>query len=222
MYKTKAVRINVDVIGEDGNYLRSFMGPKEGDVYVCHHTRAGVLWASVKARCTKGNTAQTNRLSYEETVNNFSDFQSFAEWCNAQQGYMSKDAREVFWHLDKDIITPFNKAYSAENCCFVPNEVNALFTYSTQSRGEYPLGVHREKRRGTFIAQINKEGKRVCLGSFKTSLEAHRAYQVAKIESINAAIKNNLGVVDEKVIEGMALHRDIILLDLENNLETKR
>jgi hypothetical protein len=222
MYKTKAVRINVDVIGEDGDYLRSFMGPKEDDVYVCHHTRAGVLWASVKARCTKGNTAQTNRLSYEETVNNFSDFQSFASWCNEQQGYMSKDARGGFWHLDKDIIIPFSKEYSPETCCFVPTEVNNLFTYSSKSRGEYPLGVHLDKRCGQFVSQINKQGKRKFLGYFVTAIDAHRAYQVAKIESIEEAIKNNLGVVDSKVIEGMALHKELLMLDLTNNLETKR
>lgn len=219
----KSVRISGDLKDADGRYIRHFMAPRDKNgEQVCNFTRAGVLWTSIRSRCKAGKTAQINRKSYESSINSFKDFHTFAEWCQNQHGYMNRDTNGKFWHLDKDIILPFNKVYSETTCCFVPVAVNSLFTYSTKTRGEYPLGVHKSKKSGKFVAQINKDRKRVWLGEFSTPTEAHRIYQIAKIESIDAALIRNTGVVDDNVIKGMILHRDIIILDLENNLETVR
>ena len=45
------------------------------------------------------------------------------------------------WELDKDILVKGNKIYSPDTCCFVPKEVNTVFTKRQSKRGDYPIGV---------------------------------------------------------------------------------
>lgn len=82
------------------------------------------------------------------------------------------------WDLDKDILVKGNKVYSPQNCCFVPQEVNGLFTNCKMSRGPYPIGV--SYKNGRFVAGLDINKKRRHLGSFGTPEEAFQAYKVAK------------------------------------------
>ena len=69
--------------------------------------------------------------------------------------------------------------YSPDTCCFVPNEINALFIKHDSKRGKYPIGVSLHNKK--FCARINifKKGS-VWLGTFDTPELAFLAYKRAK------------------------------------------
>jgi len=201
----------------DGHYVRSFM--VDG---VCYHTRSGVLWRSLLGRVKENGCEQRHRNTYAGCSNNFEDFNSFAIWCNSQIGYMEQDVNGKFWSLDKDITLPLNKIYSEETCAFVPIELNSLVTYSSKTRGDNPLGVHFDKREGCYVAQGSANRTRKFLGYFECKMDAHKAYQAHKISKFAEAVEKYSGIVDIKVIKGLELHRNLFIVDLENNRETIR
>lgn len=201
----------------NGKYIRSFM--VNG---ICYHTRAGVLWSSMMQRVRAGSSAQADRNLYSGTSQDFGDFNSFAFWCNNQKGYLNRDSNGKFWSLDKDIILPFNKIYSENNCAFVPLELNCLFTYSSKTRGKHPLGVHYDKKRQTFTAQASLNGTRKFLGYFSNEMIAHRAYQNYKIDKISEMVAKYEGLVDPRVISGLELHKQLFIEDMVNFRETVR
>lgn len=97
-------------------------------------------------------------------------FQNFANW--SEKNYVEG------FHLDKDILFKGNKIYSAENCCFVPIEINSLFTKCDKVRGEYPIGV--TKKGNKYEARVSKNKNRESQGLFDTPEEAFQAYKVGK------------------------------------------
>lgn len=108
----------------------------------------------------------------------------FAEW-------YKKNYIENF-HLDKDILCKDCKIYSPETCCFVPQEINNLFTVRGNYRGDYPIGIL--KKGSMFHCRINKI-ERVFIGSFHTVEEAFQAYKITKeryIKEIANKYKNQI------------------------------
>lgn len=102
------------------------------------------------------------------------DFQDFAEW------YENHEYSGLGFTLDKDILTPDNKAYSPETCCFVPQEINKLLNSRRNARGLYPQGVVFHKLVGMYHAQMNIGKLKKHLGYFDCPNEAHQAYKIAK------------------------------------------
>ncbi len=103
-------------------------------------------------------------------------FSNFERWFNENNvdGYQ----------LDKDIIKNGNKCYSPSKCLFVPSAINSLLVDCRARRGEFPIGVCADKRRGNYIAQIAIDSKRKSIGSFLTPEDAHNAYVSAKNSEI--------------------------------------
>ena len=71
------------------------------------------------------------------------NFQEFAEWCQWQKGGTLNG-----WELDKDLLFPNNKYYSAETCCFIPKEVNIAVRIGSAKNGFLP-GVYQAN--GSYI-----------------------------------------------------------------------
>ena len=123
------------------------------------------------------------------------NFQNFGDWFD-----------EIFkphmqnWHLDKDILVKNNKIYSPETCCFVPNEINSLFTKSDSKRGIYPIGVVKEGSK--FRAQSCSNNKRY-LGYYDTPEEAFQVYKVAKETYIKEVADKWKDQISEKVYKAM-------------------
>lgn len=65
----------------------------------------------------------------------------------------------VGWALDKDILVKGNKIYSPETCCFVPQEINNLFTKRKSCRGTLPIGVKYIKENKKFSASFSRNKK---------------------------------------------------------------
>lgn len=101
------------------------------------------------------------------------NFQNFARWAVAngfQKGL----------NLDKDLLIKGNKIYSPETCLFLPASLNTLLINCKKRRGQLPVGVDYRPERGKYRAKLNKNKKIVCVGYFKTPIEAFNAYKEAK------------------------------------------
>ena len=120
-------------------------------------------------------------------------FSKFKAWME-QQDWEGK-------HLDKDILVPGNKIYSAEFCCFVSPEVNLFVVEKNKTKGLYMTGVDFHK--GRFRARgFNSDKRNVHLGYFDTELEAHNAWRYNKIEeAIRLAQKQDNPLIKQALID---------------------
>lgn len=135
-------------------------------------TKSGTIWSGVIRRCY--NEKERNKFpSYIGVTicEEWKCFQNFAKWF--EDNYIEG------FHVDKDILIKGNKIYSPETCCFVPSEVNCIFTKSDKARGNLPIGVSLHKG-GKFQAKMLKNKKQCYLGLFDTVEEAFQVYKTAK------------------------------------------
>lgn len=143
--------------------------------------RVYVMWFNMLRRAYDYNT-QTKFPTYSsaDICEDWLNFQNFAEWCYGKEGFDYYDESGRVFQLDKDIIFKGNKTYCPESCCFVPLEINFLFTSRINHRGEQPVGVYKCKKTLRFKSSISIAGKRKSLGTFNTEEEAFNAYKEAK------------------------------------------
>lgn len=166
-----------DVKDSNGQWIRSYCPiPNEK-----HSTRAYVLWRNINSRCKVGGAWQIKDPSYIGCEVRFDNFQSFAEWCQLQPGYMNRDSSGNFWALDKDMKCAGNKHYSAECCTFVPSRVNNALGFKKigNMHGATPYTGGRWRSQ----AQINRTKKH--LGIFDTEFEAHCAWRDNRLSMLN-------------------------------------
>lgn len=127
-------------------------------------------------------------------------FATFEEWFN-------KACRYEDWCLDKDILVKGNKIYSPETCCFVPNEINTLFTKRQKHRGKTPIGVHyckpQRRFKECYKAFLTKGKENGYIGTFATPEEAFNAYKVAKEAWIKEVADKWKDQLDPKVYKAM-------------------
>lgn len=102
-------------------------------------------------------------------------FGNFQSWINAQQ-------MEGDWHLDKDLIKPGNKQYSAETCVMLPQELNTFLTLRRNHRGPWPVGVTYHERLGKWQATCSTGGHKISeyLGVFHSPEAAFSVYKARK------------------------------------------
>lgn len=184
--------------------------------YVQYVTRAGDLWRGVTRRCKEGGKFQTKQPTYVGVTNGFKDFQEFAEWCQQQYGYMSREENDYFWQLDKDLKVFGNRVYSPETCIFVPARVNSLLVSNAALRGELPLGVSFKAQVQKFQSDCNNgKGKVQYLGIFVCKQEAHQAWQRYKIDLIrkicveDEEIRNHLELVPILLAQAQRIEDDL-------------
>ena len=157
------------------------------------------LWNHMLTRCY-GEKAKLKLPSYEDCTasDNFKYFPYFKDWCNKQIGFWNEG-----WQLDKDILVKGNKIYSEDTCCFVPQEINSVFTKCDRSRGEYPLGVNYHKATRKFVAQISSRKIKIHLGLYDTVEEAFKVYKKSKEDLIKSLADKYIDVLDPRVYKAM-------------------
>lgn len=137
--------------------------------------KAFKLWSHMLERCYSPKYKIT-RPTYLEchSSEDFKCLTYFKQWCASQKGFT-----EEGFVLDKDILIKGNKKYSEDTCCFVPVELNNLFTLNKAKRGELPIGVHASKSKSKYLARLGgKFGKTI--GTFDDVDSAFTAYKLAK------------------------------------------
>lgn len=165
--------------------------------YENKHTKHYSLWKSMLRRCYV-NKQKDIQPSYRICTadEHWHNFQNFAEWFDENwKPYMEG------WHLDKDILQKSNKVYSPETCCFVPQEINKLFTKRKTKRGKYPIGVVKVGNK--FQAQISLRGNYVYLGIFDTIELAFQVYKTAKEGYIKEIADEWKNLIDTRVYDAI-------------------
>jgi hypothetical protein len=136
------------------------------------------VWTGVLQRCYKGGV----RFYEDVTVcEEWFKYSNFKQWCESQGDIVGLS-------LDKDLINPSARMYSPETCLFIPAWLNLQLIERGKRRGKYPLGVCKYK--DGFISNIG-DGSGITkkyLGYYKTPEEAHRAWQIAKVEKLKDCI----------------------------------
>jgi hypothetical protein len=155
-------------------------------------------WYNMLARCYNEKTKRNFPHCVGCSVcDEWKSYLNFKSWFNKH--YVEG------WELDKDILVKGNKVYSPQTCCFVPREINSLFTKHSRGRGEYPIGVFYDTRgwQKKFVAALRVDGKRYRIGSFITPLEAFVAYKNFKEAHILEVAERWKHELDHKVYEAM-------------------
>lgn len=125
------------------------------------------------------------------------NYSNFKVWCDQNKSY------DMPLDLDKDILWKGNKVYSPETCCFVPHSVNTLFLSGKKSRGALPLGIHYDKSKEKYRAEMSFMGSQKKLGTFDTAEEAFAQYKEYKENSIKSVAEQYQGQMPDKVYEAM-------------------
>lgn len=139
------------------------------------------LWVNLLYRTTNTERHKTLPTYADATIcEEWLSYSAFKEWFdNPANGYMEG------YSLDKDILVKGNKIYSPQTCCFIPQDVNAIFTKRKANRGKYPIGVHMGNN-GKYCAMLWENGERKYLGYYDTPEEAFNIYKVAKEKYIKS------------------------------------
>lgn len=156
-------------------------------------------WWGMKNRCSPVQWS-TKYKTYKGCTffQEWSDFKNFERWAMLPENGYRED-----YHLDKDILIKGNKVYSPETCCFVPQDINSLFTSCRKKRGLYPIGV--TKSRNTYLVHLSCRGYQSCIGSYKTQEEAFLAYKDAKERYIKEIAETYFqeGKITKKVYDAL-------------------
>ena len=137
------------------------------------HTKEYLVWRTMISRCYNP-TYLEKHPTYDkcEVCDEWLYFQEFCKWFEVN--YYEVD--ETMVDLDKDILVKGNKLYSPNTCCFIPQEINKLFTLRTNNRGNCLIGVHKHK--DLYVSLINKYGKRKTIGYFIREEDGFGCYKV--------------------------------------------
>ena len=158
------------------------------------HTKQYTCWRSMIQRCYS-EKYHKKKPTYKdcEVCEEWLNFQNFARWYD--ENYYQIDNEQM--SLDKDILHKGNKIYSPDNCVFVDNRINSLFTKSNKARGKDPIGV-TPRPSGNYQARCNNGyGKRIPLGTYPTEEEAFRVYKNYKEKVIKEVIDSYEGIIPE-------------------------
>ena len=158
-----------------------------------------VAWCGMLYRCTQKYWDKYPTYIGTTCSNNFKHYSYFYEWCQKQIGF-DKDN----YQLDKDIMIRGNKLYSEDTCCFVPRDINVLFTNRKALRGKYLIGASLQKRTGRFQASCKDgTGKLKYLGIFSTQEQAFEAYKSFKESIVKRLANKYKGLIDDRVYHAL-------------------
>lgn len=134
-------------------------------------------WISVLNRCFNKKIHEKHQTYKDCTLcEEWKYLSNFKRWFN--EHYVKG------WHLDKDILVKGNKIYSPQTCCFVPQEINTLFTRANARRGNYSIGVSFNKSKKKYETHVNINGKTKYFGGFNTEHDAFLKYKYEKEKEI--------------------------------------
>lgn len=157
-----------------------------------------IRWLAMIKRCYGNNVGRVVENYKDCQVSQqFKRLSDFSTWAESQVGFGNDG-----WGLDKDILVKGNKIYSPDTCCFVPPEINSIFTFGNRANNEKLLGV-KKCSENVLIAQTSLNGKYKHLGSFKNENEAFNCYKMFKEDRIKYLAFKWRDDIDKKVYDAL-------------------
>lgn len=158
------------------------------------HTDEYNIWHNMLMRCYDPKY-QEKEPAYKgcQVEDYLLNFQNMGKWI--EENYYEVLGEQMC--LDKDILCKGNKVYSRENCIFVPQRINNLFTKNNKVRGKNPIGVSDLPSGNYQVSCSNEHGKYVYLGAYSTKEEAFRVYKEYKESVIKNVIDSYEGKIPE-------------------------
>lgn len=155
-------------------------------------------WCAMLQRCYCPIT-HAKHPTYSDCVlvDEWHNFQNFAKWF--YKNY--KPDTMHLWHLDKDIICGGCKIYSPDNCVFVPNEINVLFSGNNKSKKVLPIGVSAKDNK--YQATLSTYNTQNYLGFYNTPEEAFVAFKTAKEKYMKEVGDKWKDLLDPRVYEAL-------------------
>lgn len=153
-------------------------------------------WKEMLNRCYNPKATEYKNYGGQgvSVASEWHNYQNYAKW-------WEENCPNDSFVVDKDILEKGNKLYCPEKCCFVPSDINTVFTLRNSERGEYPLGVRMKN--GRLISQINYMGKKLHLGTFETVEDAFNAYKKAKEKCIREYAELHKSEISDKVYNAL-------------------
>jgi len=138
------------------------------------------VWESMITRCYSEKYQQQYPTYREVSV--CERWQTYSLFKEDLEKMKCFDKLGVGYHLDKDLIKPYNRIYEPNVYCLIPKEINGILGDCYFERGDLPLGV--SKKGSSYRVRISNFGKQQLLGNYGTIREAQIAYWNAKFQII--------------------------------------
>jgi len=160
----------------DANYVvttSEIVNGKLKQVWECPFYRS---WKAMLRRCSDKYKEDNPRYLGCSISEEWLTFSNYRKWM-IRQDWENKQ-------LDKNLLLPDNKIYSAETCVFVDSQINTFNNNCTTSGEEHPVGFYWNKRQNKFHALCNNPftKKSEHLGYFTCPNQAHEAWRKRKHE----------------------------------------
>lgn len=159
------------------------------------------VWSAMLYRCYY--------KKFHERENTYSDCYVCEEWKYLSNFKKWFDENYIEGcELDKDLLSNGNKIYSPQTCCFLPKEINTIFTNIKKNKSKYGIGVY--KKGDIFYAAINKNTYNNYIGSFDNADDARKAYNIERknyiIETANKY--HDDGIINERIYNALIRYGD--------------
>ena len=190
--------------GVKSHFTPTIFGVGIVGVYEHYNSPAYRHWYNIMTRCYDERYHKKYPTYIGCTIcDEWKYFPNFEKWFN--ENYYTIEGEDKPMCLDKDIIHKHNKTYSPENCVFVPNRINVLFTKNNARRGKYPIGVTKSgnKYRAKVSKFYNNKKQIIGLGYYDTPVDAFEAYKKEKEEYIKEVAEEYKDVIPTKLYNAM-------------------
>lgn len=162
------------------------------------------LWGCMLKRCYSDEYHQVQPTYKECEVEPFLlSFTNFYNFVRSLKGFGEVDEKGRPFQMDKDLLVKGNKTYGVDTICFVPREINMFVSKCRAIRGELPIGVGFDSRRGVYRASISLNNSQKFLGHFSNPEEAFSAYKFAKEQQAKVLAEKWKDKVDERVCHAL-------------------
>jgi hypothetical protein len=114
--------------------------------------------------------------------------------------------------LDKDVLHPYNRVYGPATCCFVSKNLNNFVRLGFKPKHSgLPRGVNFHGPRGTYVARVSINNRRITLGYHKTPEVAEQYYLAGRKVLFNLLARKHHG----RIAQGLQRHADVIVRSLD-------
>ena len=166
-------------------------------------------WRAIINR-VKGLTEHSRRFYDDVKIcDEWLYYTNYYNWVHTQENYDRWKANiDGVWAIDKDILSdPFNKIYSPNTCCLVPDYINSIVVRQRQKNRDFqlPLGIQYYKYgKGKYFYADKTSGKRINV-YFDTIDEAVVGYKEFKNKTIRDAAEYayKKGDITKRCYEGL-------------------